>query len=488
MRTRSQRASTARTLLTVLISATLAATACATTTDGHAVSIYDDPFTVAGLPATGGPSGPRDGVPDAQIAVSGTDGSDVDALAANAIADIEDYWAVEYPNVFKGTFAPVSELLSWDPDGPGGIRFCGMDTADLVNAAYCIKQDTIGWDRAYLLPSLIEAFGPMSVVMVLAHEYGHAIQHKAGLVGDDDPGIVVEQQADCFAGAFVRHVAENGAPHFTLNTSDGLNSVLAATVSVRDAAPNDPDSIHGSAFERVTATQIGFTDGAGACTRIDADEVTSRRASLPQRFDGRNDDGELPVTKESLTALFDSFGSVFALDDPPKLDLNGTDTTCADAATTQPVAYCPSTDTISVDVAALAARGRPSTATGSVDPLLSVDVTGDYSAYVLVASRYTLAVQKAAGQSITGPQAALRAACLSGSVTAALSPDGSTTGAERRIWLSAGDLDEAISGLLSDGLAASDVDGDTVPSGFSRVDAFRTGVLGGQKACDGRYR
>ncbi len=139
----------------------------------------------------------------------------------------------------QGTFAPVSDCCR-GTRAPNGTRFCGIDTADLVNAAYCIRQDSIGWDRAYLLPSLVDAFGPMSVVMVLDHEYGHAIQHKAGLVGDDDPGIVVEQQADCFAGAFIRHVAENGAPHFTLNTSDGLNSVLAATVSVRDADPNDP--------------------------------------------------------------------------------------------------------------------------------------------------------------------------------------------------------------------------------------------------------
>ena len=51
-----------------------------------------------------------------------------------------------------------------------------------------------------------------------------------------------------------------------------------------------------------------------------------------------------------------------------------------------------------------------------------------------------------------------------------------------------GDLDEAVSGLLTDGLAASDVNGNTVPSGFSRVDAFRTGVLGGEAACSGRYR
>ncbi len=215
--------STTRTLITVLVAATLAATACSATTEGQAVSIYDDPFTVAGLPARGGPSGPRDGVPNAPLAVTGTDGGEIDALAANAISDIEDYWAGEYPTVFKGTFAPVSELLSWDPDAPNGTVL--RHRYRRPRQRRVLHPDRIrSAGIAYLLPSLVDAFGPMSVVMVLAHEYGHAIQHKAGLVGDDDPGIVVEQQADCFAGAFIRHVAENGAPHFTLNTSDGLNS------------------------------------------------------------------------------------------------------------------------------------------------------------------------------------------------------------------------------------------------------------------------
>ncbi|WP_157556755.1 hypothetical protein [Nocardia acidivorans] len=39
------------------------------------------------------------------------------------------------------------------------------------------------------------------------------------------------------------------------------------------------------------------------------------------------------------------------------------------------------------------------------------------------------------------------------------------------------------SALLSDGLAASDANGSVVPSGFIRLEAFRTGVLDGDSAC-----
>lgn len=459
---------------------------CSTTVAGQAVSIYDNPFTVAGLPATSGPSGPRATAAEARLPIQNSDHGVVDVLAANAISDIEAYWAVEYPKILKGRFVPVKTLLSWNPDDRTGPQFCGIPTSELVNAAYCAEQDAIGWDRTYLLPELIDAFGPMSVVMVLAHEYGHAIQRTSGIVGDDEPGIVLEQQADCFAGAFIRHVAENNAAHFTLNTSDGLNSVLAAIVAVRDANPNDPQAIHGSAFERVTAVQIGFTDGTAACAQIDAKEIESRRADLPQRFESEQDDGELAVTAASLQAFMNSFQQVFNLPTPPQLNLSGADLGCPDATATKPVSYCPATNTIGVNVTELAERA---TLRGSGHrDLVNLNVTGDYSAYVLLASRYTMAVQRYAGQSLSEPQTALRAACLSGVITAALSPEHRNSLDVGSVWLSPGDLDEAVSGLLTDGLAASDVNGETVPSGFSRVDAFRTGVLGGAAACTGRYR
>ena len=45
------------------------------------------------------------------------------------------------------------------------------------------------------------------------------------------------------------------------------------------------------------------------------------------------------------------------------------------------------------------------------------------------------------------------------------------------IQLSAGDLDEAIAGLLNNGFAASDVNGTTVAAGFTRIMAFRSGLI-----------
>ncbi len=465
---------------------TLLSVGCTRAIDGHGVSIYDDPFKVAGLPTTGGPNGPRPGVPDTTLTATNGDGGEVDTLALNAIDDIQAYWQGVFGTEFRGeTFEPVEKLISWNARAPRGqaVEFCKETTYHLVNAAYCRSDNSIGWDRAMLLPTMTETFGKMSVVMVLAHEYGHAIQTMAKLVTKKTPVLVKEQQADCFAGAFMRHVAEGKSKHFTINTSDGLNSVLATTVSIRDSDPDDPESVHGSAFERVTAVQIGFTDGPRGCKGIDDEEIDQRRGNLPQSFSGDQGRGEYPISKDNLVELSKALQAILPVEDSPTYDYSGAKIDCADGAATEPVTYCPAKNVIATDVPGLAERGAVD---NDDDGPLPVKVSGDYNGYVVFISRYTLAVQRGHGQQLTGAKTGLRAACLSGVVTGKLAEPGRPA-SQGDIQLSAGDLDEAVSGLLTDGLAASDTEGNTVPSGFSRVDAFRAGVLNGETTCLSRY-
>ncbi|NNH71935.1 metallopeptidase [Nocardia uniformis] len=466
------------TLIAVLL------TGCTFTVDGRAVSIYDDPFKVAGLPTTSGPSGPRAGVADSTLTASHSDGGEMDKLVLNALEDIQTYWQSEYPREFEGEFTPLDTFVSWSARTPRkeAVEFCEDTTYRLVNAAYCSLDNSIGWDRAVLLPAVQEQFGKMSVVTVMAHEYGHAIQTMAKIVTRKTPTLVKEQQADCFAGAFIRHVAEGKSKHFTINTSDGLNSVLAATVAIRDDNPDDPDSVHGSAFERVTATQIGFTDGAKGCKTIDADEIESRRGKLPQTFGDDTNRGESEIDQATLDEMAKAMAAVMPISNEPEYDYRTAKMSCRNGADTVPVTYCPATNTIGTDLSALAERGASN---ADEQDGLPVKVSGDYNAYVVFISRYALAVQRDAGQKLTGAKTGLRAACLAGVITNKLADPG--TNDQVGITLSPGDLDEAVSGLLTDGLAASDTEGKTVPSGFSRVDAFRAGVLGSQNTCAARY-
>ena len=80
-----------------------------------------------------------------------------------------------------------------------------------------------------------------------------------------------------------------------------------------------------------------------------------------------------------------------------------------------------------------------------------------------MASRYALAIQHERGEPLDTAAAALRTACLTGFAQAAMStpielPSGGN------LTLTAGDLDEAVAGLLTNGLVASNVNGDTVPA------------------------
>lgn len=464
-----------------MVSIGMLVSGCSATTvaSDQAVPTIDNPWEVAGASSSTGPSGSRPGVPDTDKKADNGDNGKIDKLALNAIADIEEYWQAEYSKTFRGNFKPASKYISWSAKAPESesVQFCKSSTYKLVNAAYCPLDHTIGWDRSVLLPLLVDKYKEMSVVMVLAHEYGHAIQSQADLLrGFLTDALVKEQQADCLAGVFLRHVAEGKSKHFTLNTTDGLNGVLGATVAVRDRDPNDPDAVHGSAFERVTAVQMGYTDGAGSCKNINEDEIEKRREGLPVTFQENERDLQLPVDKENLSNLATQLQKSMPVKNAPKFDYNGVVRNCASTTTTEPVSYCPGSNTIGTDVPAMAKRAGEG-ANGKEEPLSAV-VTGDYNAAVVFVSRYALAVQQDRKLSLTGAESAgLRTACLSGALTTKLSEPSSDP------RLSAGDLDEAVSGLLADGLAAADVNGKVVASGYQRLEAFRTGVLKGEQTC-----
>ena len=163
----------------VCLAMTAAGCSHPTVLDGRAVSMRFDPYRVAGLPTSDGPSGPRTAAPSATTRVQNTDDGDIDRTALLAIEDIEDFWTQHYSDSFAGTFSPVSGLVSVDPNS--SLSFCGENASAFdFNALYCASQDVIAWDRVDLLPVAKEFFGDMAINGLLAHEYGHALQRRAG--------------------------------------------------------------------------------------------------------------------------------------------------------------------------------------------------------------------------------------------------------------------------------------------------------------------
>ncbi len=465
------------------VALTLAGCSQATVLDGRAVSMRYDPYRVAGLPTSDGPSGPRTAPPSSANRVQNTDDGQIDREALLAVEDIEDFWSQHYSDAFAGTFTPVSRLVSVDPRS--SMTVCNEDASAFdFNALYCAPDDLIAWDRVDLMPVAKEFFGDMTINGLLAHEYGHAIQTRAGLVGEQRSSILIrEQQADCMAGVYMRWVAEGHSPRFSINTTRALDQVMAGAIAGRDPISTfdtlslDPPS-HGTALDRVSAFQTGFDVGADGCAAIDSAEIEKRRGNLPPSlFDPASPQSDIAIDEQTLSTLMELLGQIFNPANPPTLTASSEG---CPATQQQPVTYCPDTNTIGVDLPTLRKIGAPA------DESDFVLLQGDNTALSMVTSRYALALQHEKGLPLNTPAAAMRTACLTG-VAQRKMADSISGPSGNQLVLGAGDLDEAVSGLLTNGIVATDVGGTPVPSGFTRILAFRTGLSGDADDCYQRF-
>ncbi|WP_019807321.1 neutral zinc metallopeptidase, partial [Saccharomonospora halophila] len=467
-----------RGLVAGAVACALVATACGTEVRGQAHSVGD----IAGLPVTHFESGLRPDAPPPELTVENLSDSAEDRLAVAAIADVSAFWTERFPDRFGSRFEPVGRLLSYDPEGTV-FEICGADTTDAaMNALYCPSEDLVAWDRGLLLPLLRERFGPMAVVTVLAHEFGHAVQYRLGdRAGIDEttPTIVKEQQADCFTGAYFRWMAEGSSARFRVSTSEGLNQVLSSLFFIRD----DPGAggAHGTAFDRTYAFQLGFSSGSARCADLDRADVEARiteRPFAPEDAGG----GDLRISAETVGMLQRSLDDSFAAAevDPPRIVETGG--SCPDGTGTPPASYCRENNTVAIDLATLAELGQPIDREAEFRGTESAGGMGDFAAFAEIVSRYVQGVQLGAGADVTSAEAGLRTACLVGAWTNAIDVEGAL------LRPSPGDLDEAIAELLQPrSLIAADADGLRVANGFARVEALRLGYYEGSSGCTNTY-
>ena len=410
-----------------------------------------------------------------------------------AFADITDWWTENYPVVYGAPFEPVSRIYAHYPergdlpdscDGP--IDYLAVEQ----NAFYTTCGDIIVYDDAQLLPDLVERLGAAAVGVVAAHEYGHAIQARAGVFDLDLPTVDTEQQADCFAGAWAAHVALGESDTLTFDDNDVKGGIIAM-IEVRDPPGIDvvaDPSGHGSGFDRVGAFQEGFINGLARCA--DFIQNPNPRIDLVFTEDDFETGGNLPYAEilEALPIALDTFwkptldGSSIAFTPPTfvAFDPNGAAPAC-DGQTidqlTNDATYCAENNTIVYDdafVQDLYAR------------------FGDLSFGYPLASAYSDAVQVALQSSLAGEPRELLNDCLVGAWIVDIVPTGEFTAEGRpiarnpnqEILLSAGDLDEAVITAVALGDEASTTD--VVGTAFEKIDAFRAGVLGGLPSCQNR--
>jgi predicted metalloprotease len=464
-------------LVAILAVVTLGfATACSGGGGGKADAVGN----VAGLPITHFDSGLKASAPNPDLTVKNANGGEEDKLATAAIADVETYWAQALPANFDVPFKPVKDLLSYDAKGTAQTTACGT-TKGKVNAFYCPSGDSVAWDRGVLLPMLRKRFGPMSVVTVLAHEFGHAVQFRLGDkagVTKNTPTIVTEQQADCFAGNYFRWVAEKKSQFFQVSTAEGLNQVLAAMFLIRDEAGTSAteQGAHGTAFDRTFAFQTGFEKTPKDCAAMNETNVKARITEQPfAKQDTLK--GDEKITQENIDLLKESLDDAFKGAGVKAPEIVEGDGSCPGGKGTPPASYCPGDNTVVIDLPKLADLSQPIDRDAEFqgeDP----GGMGDFAAFSEIASRYAMGIQKGVGASLDNPNAGLRTACLVGAWAKV------TNGPTGRLHLSPGDLDEAIADLLlPNSLVSADVNGVRPDGGFQRVEALRKGYLETSAVC-----
>jgi predicted metalloprotease len=261
--------------------------------------------------------------------------------------------------------------------------------------------------------------------------------------------------------------------------------LLAGILALRDplSTPGNLALItnpHGSGLDRVGALQVGFEQGTDSCAQIDAAEISKRRGDLPRAlFDPRSENSDINVEERTLSSLTELLQQIFHPSQPPSVTTGSA--TCGGGPPTKFAAYCPSSNTVMVDLPALQQIATPADERNQ-----QVLLQGDNTALSIVTSRYVMALQHERGLELNSPAAAMRTACLTGVAQRQMAqPIAVTSG--QGLTLGAGDLDEAIAGLLTNGVVASDVTGTTLPSGFTRVSAFRSGLLSDADDCYRRF-
>jgi predicted metalloprotease len=418
-----------------------------------------------------------------------------DDVVDAAIRDIEAFWEETYPAVY-GT--PLEELAGgYHPYGPDTLLPpCGGVVPDYreiaENAFYCPESDFIAWDDELLFPELERQFGPFTLGLVLAHEFAHAVQARAGFLGRYDT-IATELQADCYAGAWTGWVADGNTPNFEI-TEDKLDSSVAGMIAISDVpgtGADDPQA-HGSGFDRIGSFQEGFQQGAQRCSEypdlyernqlpivqipFQSAEDAARGGDLHLEDQGPDNPGVYSLAIDSLdrfyAELFGQLGVTWTPIDSLVLVAPGRDSIiCAGSELSGGdlefiSVYCEDENIVVLDEAELVPR------------LYEI---GDFAVAAEIGRLWAIAAQMQLDAFGDGDvQSSLQADCLTGVWASALFPDEQGQTQLGDVVLSPGDLDEAIMGFLTYGDALSDQLG----TAFDRTSALRAGFVDGAAACE----
>lgn len=203
----------------------------------------------------------------------------IDCRIAGAALSLDAYWADQVGN---GYFSHKVQLFEAQTD-----TGCGA-ASSATGPFYCPADENIYIDTSFfeeLRTTYGSSGGPLAEMYVLAHEWGHHIQHLVGTTdgldltdtGPKSDSVRLELQADCYAGAWAGDastIADDSGTIFLDPITDAqVKDALSAAAAVGDdriqqssgGGVNQDSWTHGSSAARQQWFLTGYNGDPNDC-------------------------------------------------------------------------------------------------------------------------------------------------------------------------------------------------------------------------------
>ncbi|MFD9358000.1 neutral zinc metallopeptidase [Streptomyces sp. NPDC060031] len=179
---------------------------------------------------------------------------------SDAVQVVNGFWDKNWSDFFTESYRPPSiygTLGFYDTESVNFPR-CSGETPDKYNALYCLDGDYLAWS-VHLMDMGFNMVGDSWVYLVVAHEWGHAIQAR---LNSDLQFVSKELQADCLAGATLQGATRDGTLRWEKGDTDEIiNGLQKLGDTTAWANPKD----HGDISQRTKYFTHGVSGGVNAC-------------------------------------------------------------------------------------------------------------------------------------------------------------------------------------------------------------------------------
>lgn len=238
------------------------------------------------------PGGEQSGAAFEQCQTGADANRDDTCRIIGTVNSVQDYWNEALPADLGRQYRAAKTVIY---DGTTQSA-CGVADSR-VGPFYCPSDERIYIDVSFF-DQLSSRFGAddgaLAQEYVVAHEYGHHVEHILGLLaraqdgqtGPRSGGVRIELMADCMAGVWAHHASEttdaNGNALLKPLTREDISSALSAAAAVGDDRIQEatsgrvsPESwTHGSSESRQRWFLTGYESGqVTSCDTFATDDL-----------------------------------------------------------------------------------------------------------------------------------------------------------------------------------------------------------------------